>query len=142
VTDIFSKEKRSEIMSKIRSKGTKIEIVFESKLKENHIRYVSHPKMEGNPDFVVKGAKVAVFVDGEFWHGRQWLKNGQVPPKGYWQQKILANVKRDRRTNRKLRKNGWSVVRFWERDVLKSMDSCISRLEKKIKKRKLTASSL
>jgi len=132
MADIFSKEKRSQIMSRIRSKGTKIENVFEQKLKENKIKYKLHGDMEGKPDFVFEEEKIAVFLDGEFWHGRLWKKRGQVPKSDYWKEKLERNMKRDAKVNRILRKEGWTVMRFWESDILKNPDYCIEKLMKRM----------
>lgn len=84
MTDVFTPQKRSEVMSKIKSKNTKIKLIFEKKIGENKIPYIFQPPIDGHPDFIIKGQKIAVFIDGEFWHGLLWKKYGQVPKTDYW----------------------------------------------------------
>jgi len=114
-------------MSKIRSKGTKIEIIFEKKLKEKKICYSLHAPIEGKPDFVLEDKKIVVFLDGEFWHGRLWKKKGQIPKSKYWKEKLERNMKRDAQVNRILKKDGWTVLRFWETDIMKKPNYCIQK---------------
>lgn len=131
MTDVFTPKKRSEIMSKIRSKGTKAEILFESKLKENGIRYKTHSlEVEGKPDFIIEGRKIAIFIDGEFWHGKLWKKKNKIPNSDYWKQKISKNIERDKKVNKILKKSGWQVLRFWETNILKEPDECIEKIVK------------
>ena len=126
VVDIFTPEKRSWIMSRIRSKDTKIEMKIAELLRGNNLRYRSHPKIFGSPDFVV-GKNVLVFCDGDYWHGyRYWKK--KRPLKKFWREKIEGNMRRDRNVTRKLRADGWSVVRLWGHDIEKRPESCIRRI--------------
>lgn len=119
MTDVFSKEKRSWIMSRIRGKDTKIEKLFESWLKEEKIKFSKHYKMVGNPDFALPRKKVAIFVDGDFWHGYDFKKREKKLPK-YWVNKIRRNMKRDKKAEKELNKLGWKVVRIWEHRLLKA----------------------
>lgn len=124
MADIFSKEKRSEVMSKIRGKNTKIEIFFCKALSKEvyplGYRYRRHyKKIPGSPDVVFVSQRIAVFVDGDFWHGKNFKTRKAKLPKKYWQQKIEDNITRDRRVNRKLRRESWKVIRFWESDIRK-----------------------
>src|SRR3989344_1741949 len=118
MADVFTKKKRSEIMSRIRSKNTDIEKSVFSFLKNKGIRFRRHYKnVSGNPDIAVPPAKKAVFIDGDFWHGYKFNKSKQKLPKKYWLQKITNNIKRDKKVNRILKKSGWKVLRFWEHDL-------------------------
>ena len=127
MADIFTPEKRSWVMSRIRSKDTKIEKKTASMLRKNKIRYRRFPKIFGSPDFVVE-KKIIVFCDGDFWHGYQYDKK-KKPPKKFWRDKIERNMERDRKVTRKLRADGWSVVRLWEHDIEKNPRSCLRRIK-------------
>ena len=115
-------------MSLILGKGTKCERALASLLRRYGIRYRSQAKeLLGRPDFLLTDAKVVVFVNGGFWHGRDY------DPKrlsDYWQRKILRNMRRDGRVQRALRRLGWSVVNLWEEDVLRRPDYCIARVKR------------
>ena len=126
MADIFTPEKRSWVMSRIRSKDTKIEKKTASMLRKNKIRYRRFPKVFGSPDFVVE-KKLLVFCDGDFWHGYRYDKK-KKPPKKFWRDKIERNMERDRKVTRRLRADGWSVVRLWEHDIEKRPESCIRRI--------------
>ncbi len=132
--DIFSKEKRSEIMSLIRSTNTKPEIalrkIVSAKFYPQGFRYkINYRKVKGTPDIAFVSKKIAVFVDGEFWHGYKFAKRKHKLPKKYWLPKIEANMKRDRKVNRHLKKEGWKVVRFWEHQVKKTPELIVEKLE-------------
>jgi DNA mismatch endonuclease (patch repair protein) len=126
MTDIFTKEKRSWVMSRIRGKNTRIEIMTGRLLSSKKIKFKRHPKIYGNPDFLV-GKKTAVFCDGDFWHGFQYDEK-KKPKKEFWKNKIEENMKRDRRISRKLRRDGYSVIRLWEHDIEKRPNVCLSRI--------------
>ena len=127
MADIFTPKKRSWIMSRIRSKDTKIEMKIAELLRENKMRYRRHPKLFGSPDFIVE-KKVLVFCDGDFWHGYRYAKK-KKPPKKFWRDKIERNMKRDRKVSRNLRADGWSVVRLWEHSIEKNPRSCLRRIK-------------
>jgi len=124
--DIFSKEKRSWVMSRIRGKNTKIEITTRKMLRSNRLKFTQHPKIHGNPDFLV-GKKTAVFCDGDFWHGFQY-DTKKKPGKKFWKDKIEENMRRDKRISRKLRRDGYSVIRLWEHDIEKRPHVCLNRI--------------
>ena len=130
MADIFTPEKRSWVMSRIRSKDTKIEKKVASLLRKNKIHYRRHPKLFGSPDFVVE-KKILVFCDGDFWHGYQYDKK-KKPPKKFWREKIERNMARDRKVSGKLRRDGWPVVRLWEHDIEASPDKCIRKIQKNL----------
>ena len=126
MVDIFTPEKRSWVMSRIRSKDTKIEKKTASMLRKNKIRYRRFPNVFGSPDFVVE-KKVLVFCDGDFWHGYQYGRK-KKPPKKFWRDKIERNMERDRKVGRKLRADGWHVVRLWEHDIETSPEKCVGKI--------------
>ena len=128
MADIFTPEKRSWVMSRIRSKDTKIEKKTASMLRKNKIRYRRFPKVFGSPDFVVE-KKVLVFCDGDFWHGYQYDRK-KKPPKKFWRDKIERNMERDRKVSRKLRADGWHVVRLWEHDIETSPEKCVGKIRR------------
>lgn len=117
--DVFTKEKRSWVMSRIRGKHTKIERLMKKELKEHEAKFRVHCNIIGRPDFVFTAEKVAVFVDGCFWHKCPKDYIEPVTRKEFWRKKIGGNVKRDRMVTRKLQKEGWKVLRFWEHEVEK-----------------------
>ena len=128
MADIFTPEKRSWVMSRIRSKNTKIERTMASLLRKNRIQYRSHPKLFGSPDFIVE-KKILLFCDGDFWHGYQYGKK-KKPAKKFWREKIERNMARDRKVTSKLRRDGWAVVRLWEHNIARSPRSCLRRIKR------------
>ncbi|HUI07027.1 MAG TPA: very short patch repair endonuclease [Verrucomicrobiae bacterium] len=127
----FGRLSRSELMSRIRSSGNlTTEIRLARLLRKSHMagwrRGLAIP---GQPDFAWPVLKVAVFVDGCFWHGHDCDRN--LKPKRnarYWQEKIQRNVARDRRVSRRLKKNGWTVIRIWECMLTKSPTRCLNQI--------------
>ncbi len=132
MTDVFTKEKRSWIMSRIRSRDTKIEKIINKKLSKAGVEFERQYKIVGRPDFVIKDKKIAIFLDGDFWHGRQWKKDNYTPPSGYWKEKITRNIRRDRKVDRTLRQQGWKVLRFWESEIEKDPSRCVQRILKEL----------
>jgi len=117
--DKYSKRKRSEIMSAVKSKGTKLEDKFKLALDSRSVKGYKQNCIEinGHPDFVFKKAKIAIFLDSCFWHGCP--KHLRMPSshQDYWESKINRNQKRDRDVLRKLRADGWRVIRIWEHSL-------------------------
>lgn len=117
--DVFTKQKRSEVMSRIKGKGNKgTELVMIQILRKHHISgWRRNQDMLGKPDFVFPKPKVALFVDGCFWHGcpkhANMPKNNQM----FWEKKLNGNKERDKYVARTLRRAGWKVIRVWEHDL-------------------------
>ena len=117
--DIFTKEKRSEVMSKIRSKNTTVERVVFSFLRKEKIYFQRHyDRVVGCPDVALPSKKVAIFLDGDFWHGRNAAT--RLPKLNeWWRAKIERNMKRDKASRAALRKAGWSVLKVWEGELMR-----------------------
>ena len=130
MTDIFSKEKRSWVMSRIRSKNTKMEDLLAKEMKQHNIRFKRYPKIYGNPDFSME--KTVIFIDGCFWHKCPLHYKKPSTRKRFWLQKIENNVKRDKKVTTLLRKKGYNVMRFWEHDLEKRPNYVIEKIIKKL----------
>jgi DNA mismatch endonuclease (patch repair protein) len=120
--DVFTKAKRSEVMARIRGRGNKETELVLMRLFRTHgvIGWRrQHPVFE-RPDFVFVKARVAVFVDGCFWHGCPKHSNQPANNRAFWKRKLTANRRRDLLVNRTLRGKGWRVVRIWEHDLKKA----------------------
>ncbi len=133
MTDIFTKQKRSQIMSKIRSKNTVPERTMAAALKKANIRFLRGDKVFGKPDFLIRGKKIAVFVDGRFWHGYGYGKTKRKLT-SFWRNKISDNIKRDKCVNNKLKREGWKVIRFWDFQVVKNPKICVEEINKMVEK--------
>ena len=139
-------ETASRIKQRNRSRDTKAEVLLRQELWRCGLRYRLHAAdLPGKPDIVFRHARVVVFCDGDFWHGRRWRERLEKLARGanapYWTAKIAANVARDRRTTRLLRATGWTVVRLWETDVLRDVRRAAARVEKAIRGTPMTGSS-
>lgn len=121
MTDVFSKEKRSQVMSAVHSKGNKsTEIALISIFKSNKISgWRRNCQLTGKPDFVFPKQKIIVFVDGCYWHGHGCRKRKPGHNNKYWKEKISRNKKRDGFVTKELRNDGWKVIRIWECEIRK-----------------------
>ena len=129
----------SRIMARVRSKNTLPELQLRKALRSLNYRFGLHNvKLPGTPDVVFSERKLAVFVDGDFWHGRQWRTRGlkslesqfaRVRNRSYWIKKISGNIRRDARVSRQLRRMGWHVARIWESDLSAHPERCIRRVQ-------------
>lgn len=116
-------------MAAIKAKGTKPELLLAKAMWNAGLRYRKNDKtVYGHPDFVHKGKKIAVFVDGEMWHGKNWetQKDTFKSRRDFWIPKIERNIERDKEVNEKLTADGWTVLRFWETDVKKKIEECLT----------------
>ncbi len=134
MADVFTPKKRSWVMSRIRGTNTKIDLIMKDVLSEINYKFEMYPKMFGNPDFVLKRKKIIIYCDGDFWHGYKYQEK-KKPSKKFWRDKIERNMERDARMTRKLRRDGWSVLRFWEHDIEKKPEKCVRRIRRKITER-------
>lgn len=126
------KEVTSEIMRSIKSKNTRPELILGKALWSKGYRYRKHYKIRGKPDFVFVSKKVAIFCDGDFWHDNNWrLRN--LPSleaeldsySHFWANKIKCNIERDKEVNFQLKREGWTVLRFWESEIKKNIEEVI-----------------
>ncbi len=134
MADNLTKEQRHKSMSHIKSQNTSIEIKLRVALWHNGYRYrVNYKKLPGKPDIAITRYKIAIFCDSEFFHGKDWealklnLKKGDNAD--YWVHKIEKNRKRDEEINKELLFRGWTVVRFWGKDILKNVDECVKVID-------------
>lgn len=138
------KERKPEvthkIMSAIKSKDTKPELLLRKALWKNKIRYqVNYKKLPGKPDIVITKHRIAVFCDGDFWHGHNWairgLQSFEEELQGYsdyWKNKILKNVERDKKNTKLLNAMGWRVIRIWESDIERNLEECVETIKEAI----------
>ena len=137
--DNLTKEQRRKNMQAIKSVGSKAEVILAKSLFAKGYRYrKNNSSVLGKPDLTFKKIKLAIFVDGEFWHGKDWeiRKKNLKTNQEYWIPKIERNMQRDIEVNLKLSEQGWRILRFWSREVEKNLDTCISQIEHEINKLK------
>lgn len=135
--DVLTKEQRRKNMQHIRSKDTKIEILLRKALRKKGYRYRKNYKgLPGKPDIVLTKYKIAIFCDGEFFHGKDWEVLKPRLEKGnnseFWIKKISRNRDRDDTINKELLFLGWTVIRFWGSDIKKNVDECVRVVEETI----------
>lgn len=115
-------------MSRVRTRDNELERAIRSELHRRGYRFRTHLKsLPGTPDIVLVRWKVAIFVDGDFWHGYRF-PTWQSKLQPFWQDKILTNRRRDLSNFRKLRRQGWRVVRIWEHQIKCDLSGCIKRV--------------
>jgi DNA mismatch endonuclease (patch repair protein) len=125
----YTTKKRSKIMSQIRGKNTKPELVFRKALWEKGVRYrINNKTLPGKPDISIQKYKLAIFIDGEFWHGYNWNERKETiqSNRTFWIPKIERNMQRDEEVNQQLTDLGYTVFRFWEGDIKTELDKCIN----------------
>lgn len=125
MTDIFSKAKRSDIMSHIRAKNTVAEMIVFRDLRKRRIYFQKHyARIVGTPDIALPRKKLAVFIDGDFWHGRTLVQSRSRRGDNvddFWIRKIMRNVERDKSQENYLKDNGWRFMRVWDSDIRGSL---------------------
>ena len=122
-------------MSRVKLKGGKAETALAKALWHEGIRYrKNYRKLPGSPDIAITKYKVAVFVDGEFWHGFDWEnRKGKLKSnREYWIEKIEENMARDKRNDKILKSNGWMPIHFWEKEVKNSLPECVETIQEVI----------
>jgi len=138
--DKLTKEQRRKNMQANKSTGTKPELLLAKTLFVRGHRYRKNNKtVFGKPDLTFKKIKLAIFVDGEFWHGKDWheRKNDHKTNQEFWNKKIERNIERDKEVNEELTKKGWTILRFWGKDIEKNLLSCVLKIESEIKNLKM-----
>lgn len=131
-----------KIMSAIASKNTKPEMLLRKALWAKGLRYRTNVKnLPGKPDIVFAKYKLAIFCDGDFWHGHNWALRGFKNQKKeldsyapFWRNKIKNNIARDKKNNADLKKLGWSIIRFWESEIKQNTSKCVIKISHHINK--------
>ncbi len=133
--DRHSPSQRSKNMRAVKSKGTKPEVMVCKALWHLGYRYRKNNKtVFGKPDLTFKKYKLAVFIDSEFFHGKDWeirkheIKSNQE----FWHKKIERNIERDKEVNEFLSKSGWIIFRFWDKEIIKNLDVCVDKIIKQL----------
>jgi len=134
--DNLTPEQRSFCMSRIKGKDTGLEMRVRSALHRRGLRFRKHVKdLPGKPDVVFRKARVAVFVDGDFWHGYRF-PSWEDKVSDFWKKKINKNRERDIANHRKLRRMDWTVIRLWQHELEEDFDACIDRILEAVRGRK------
>ncbi|MBM3862138.1 MAG: DNA mismatch endonuclease Vsr [Verrucomicrobia bacterium] len=122
-------------MSQIRGRGNKeTEVVLARLLRARGVTgWRRNQPVFGKPDFVLRRHRLAVFVDGCFWHGCRWHCNQPSQNAAFWRRKLNANKQRDRVVNRQLRRQGWKVIRIWEHELAKNSARCVKRIRRALR---------
>jgi DNA mismatch endonuclease Vsr len=137
--DKLTREQRKKNMQAVKSKGSKIENLLSNGLWGKGYRFRKNNKtIFGKPDISFKKYKIAIFVDSEFWHGKDWekRKNDHKSNIEFWHKKIERNIERDIEVNNYLLKTGWKVIRFWGNQIKSELDNCIQKIENTINESK------
>ena len=133
--DVLTPEQRRKCMSRISSKNTSIEVILRKTLWHEGIHYrKNYSKLPGKPDIAITKYKIAIFCDGELWHGKDW-KNKKKKIKtnqDYWIQKIERNMVRDIENEMKLEHMGWAVIRFWGNEIKNNLMGCVNEIKETI----------
>lgn len=127
----YTTPERSKIMSKIKGKNTKPELVFRKALYSTGYRFrIDYKKLIGKPDIVLKKYKTVVFIDGEYWHGHNWAerKPKVKTNREFWIAKIERNIQRDKEVNQALGDLGYTVFRFWETEIKRHLETCLNEV--------------
>lgn len=129
--DVHSKEQRSKNMAAIKGAGTKAEVLLAKSLWQHGCRYRKNNKtVFGKPDLTFKKLKIAIFVDSEFFHGKDFeTKKKPATNAEFWEKKILRNIERDKEVDEFLQQSGWLVLRFWSIDIRKNLPEVIRTIE-------------
>lgn len=129
MNDPLTPEQRRRAMTNVRLKNGSLEQTVGRELRKRGFKFKKHVKnLPGTPDIVFPDYKLAIFVDGDFWHGYR-LPTWEHKLTDFWKRKIHDNRRRDSRNFRKLRRKGWKVLRLWQHEIKKDPQSCIARIE-------------
>lgn len=131
----LTKEQRRKNMQAVKSKDSVIEKAMAKGLWAKGFRYRKNDRtVFGKPDFTFKKHKIAIFVDSEFWHGKDWevKKHEHKSNQDFWHRKIERNIERDKEVNQQLTSEGWKVLRFWGKDIKVNLHSCIEKVEENL----------
>ena len=138
--DNHTPEQRKKNMRAVKCKDTKIEVALRKELWSRGLRYRKNVKdIIGKPDIVFKRLKIAVFCDSEFWHGYNWekAKDDIHSNREFWIPKIERNIQRDVEVNTQLQADGWTIFRFWGKEIKKNTTACADIIEKAVREKRL-----
>ena len=128
MADVLTREQRSFCMSRVKAKDTGLEVRVRSELHKRGFRFRKHLKtLPGKPDVVFTRAKVAVFIDGDFWHG-YYFPDWEHKLSDFWREKIARNRERDAESESALRGMGWKIVRLWQHDINQDFEAAIDQI--------------
>jgi DNA mismatch endonuclease, patch repair protein len=151
---VYRPKPRDEIarnMAAIRSTENKVESALRSRVHSMGLRFRKYAKeLPGRPDFIFSRERIAVFVDGDYWHGRILVEHGiealkarlRTPNKDYWLKKFSARVERDRAVTAALEESGWVVLRYWESDLKKDLAWAALQIADQVRARRSTAKDI
>ncbi len=142
MSDNLTPEQRRKNMQNIRSRDTKIEVILRKALWRNGYRYrKNYNELPGTPDIALTKYKIAIFCDGEFFHGKNWEvlkpKLEKSNNSEFWIKKISRNIERDDEVNKELLFMDWTVIRFWGEEIKKNIDECVKVVEEVIFEKKM-----
>lgn len=138
--DVLTSKQRSRCMSHIRGRNTKPELTLRKALWSEGLRYRINSRLPGKPDICFLGLKVAIFVDGCFWHKCPLHFVKPKTREDFWKKKISGNVERDKTNNQKLKELGWTVIRIWEHEIKEDLRGAVDKVIKVIKEKKRSQS--
>lgn len=130
--DKHTPEQRSYNMAQVKSKNTKPELVVIEMIKHLNEPFETQYAIHGKPDIAFPKKKVAVFVNGEFWHGRHFTELSKIIS-DFWKMKIGGNIKRDRKNKALLKKDGWKTVTIWDKDLKKNPNAQLNKIKRALK---------
>lgn len=128
MADVLTREQRSQCMSQIKGKDTKPEMKLRRALWGLGLRYRLNTKLPGRPDLVFPRARIAIFVDGCFWHGCPQHCNRPKTNSDFWENKLSSNIERDKRVNAELLAMDWTALRFWEHEISENLEKVIEQI--------------
>jgi len=126
----YTTKQRSKTMGKIKGSNSKPELLLRRALWKENIRFRIHRKdLLGKPDLVIEKYQLAIFIDGDFWHGYEWQKRKPKTNQQFWIPKIERNMQRDQFVNNGLQTMGYVVMRFWEHEVKQNINACVNQIK-------------
>jgi len=133
MADHLTPEQRFRAMSHVKQKDGSLEVIIRSILHKKGYRFNKHVKtLPGSPDVVFTREKIAIFIDGDFWHG-YYFPQWEHKLKDFWKKKIKRNRQRDQKNFRKLRKMGWRVIRIWQHEIEYNLETCVIKIIQAVK---------
>ena len=131
--DHLTPDQRSRAMKSVRLKGGPLERLIQCELRKTGLRFErNYKRLEGSPDIVFLKKKVAIFIDGDFWHGWR-LPAWEHKLSKFWRSKLRANRRRDQRNFRRLRRTGWYVIRIWQHQIKNNLQACLRRITQNLR---------